>query len=158
MIRVQITNQTVSQSVPPNVVVTVSGYTKAFVGILIERAREVQQQWATLDTPPLTPQKVPVDPTDFHIGNPNNDIFNAESSSSSGLRDSMKAAQGVAEPVNQPAQRTDLGPLLPDHFREALRRYKRDGEGGGVGVAGVSVGFGVPGTGAARLGGGRLFK
>ncbi len=138
-------------------VVTVSGYTKAFVGILIERAREVQQQWATLGTPPPTPQKVPVDPTDFHIGNPNNDIFSAESSSNA-LRDLMKPAQGVAEPVNQPVQHTDLGPLLPDHFREALRRYKRDGEGGGVGVAGVSVGLGVPGTGAARLGGGRLFK
>ncbi len=139
-------------------VVTVSGYTKAFVGILIERAREVQQQWATLDTPPPTPQKVPVDPTDFHIGNPNNDIFSAESSSSSALRDLMKAAEGVAEPVIQPVERTDLGPLLPDHFREALRRYKRDGEGGGVGLAGVSVGLGVPGTGAARLGGRRLFK
>ena len=144
---------------PPNVVVTVSGYTKAFVGILIERAREVQQQWATPDTPPPTPQKVPVDPTDFHIGNVHNDILSAESSSSSSaLRDLMKAAQGVKEPVKQPVERTDLGPLLPDHFREALRRYKRDGEGGGAGLAGVSVGLGVPGTGAARLGGRRLFK
>ena len=90
--------------------------------------------------------------------NPNNDIFSAESSSSSALRDLMKAAQGAADPVTQPVERTDLGPLLPDHFREALRRYKRDGEGGGVGLAGVSVGLGVPGTGAARLGGRRLFK
>ena len=138
--------------------VTVSGYTKAFVGILIERAREVQQQWATLDTPPPTPQKVPVDPTDFLVGNPNNDILSAESSGSSALQDLTRAAQGLAEPVSSPAERTDLGPLLPDHFREALRRYKRDGEGGGVGLAGVSVGLGVPGTGAARLGGRRLFK
>ena len=134
-----------------------SGYTKAFVGVLIERAREVQQQWATLDTPPPTPQKVPVDPTDFHMGNPNNDKYNAESSSTA-LEDLTKAAQGITEPANQPVERTDLGPLLPDHFREALRRYKRDGEGGGVGLAGVSVGLGVPGTGAARLGGRRLFK
>ena len=138
-------------------VVTVSGYTKAFVGMLIERAREVQQQWATLDTPPPTPQTVPVDPTDFHMGNPNNDIYSADSSSTA-LQDLTKAAQGLAEPANQSLERTDLGPLLPDHFREALRRYKRDGEGGGVGLAGVSVGLGVPGTGAARLGGKRLFK
>ena len=138
-------------------VVTVSGYTKAFVGMLIERAREVQQQWATLDTPPPTPQTVPVDPTDFHMGNPNNDIYSADSSSTA-LQDLMKAAQGLAEPANQSLERTDLGPLLPDHFREALQRYKRDGEGGGVGLAGVSVGLGVPGTGAARLGGKRLFK
>lgn len=138
-------------------VVTVSGYTKAFVGMLIERAREVQQQWATLDTPPPTPQTVPVDPTDFHMGNPNNEIYSAESSSTA-LQDLTKAAQGLTEPANQSLERTDLGPLLPDHFREALRRYKRDGEGGGVGLAGVSVGLGVPGTGAARLGGKRLFK
>ena len=51
-----------------------------------------------------------------------------------------------------------LGPLLPDHFREALRRYKRDGEGGGTGLAGISVGLGTPGIGSARLGGKRLFK
>ena len=138
-------------------VVTVSGYTKAFVGMLIERAREVQQQWATLDTPPPTPQTVPVDPTDFHMGNPNNDIYSAESRSTA-LQDLTKAAQGITEPANQSLERTDLGPLLPDHFREALRRYKRDGEGGGVGLAGVSVGLGVPGTGAARLGGRRLFQ
>ena len=125
--------------------------------MLIERAREVQQQWATLDTPPPTPQTVPVDPTDFHMGNPNNDIYSADSSSTA-LQDLTKAAQGLIEPANQSLERTDLGPLLPDHFREALRRYKRDGEGGGVGLAGVSVGLGVPGTGAARLGGKRLFK
>ena len=51
-----------------------------------------------------------------------------------------------------------LGPLLPDHLREAFRRYKRDGEGGGAGLAGVSLGFGLPGTGAARLQGKRLFR
>lgn len=55
-------------------------------------------------------------------------------------------------------QNKELGPLLPDHLREALRRYKRDGEGGGAGLAGVSLGLGVPGAGAARLGGKRLFR
>lgn len=58
---------------------------------------------------------------------------------------------------DRPRQK-NLGPLLPDHFREALRRYKRDGEGGGTGMAGVSVGLGVVGTGSARLGGRRLFR
>ena len=60
----------------------------------------------------------------------------------------MKQAEGPRE----------LGPLLPDHFREALRRYKRDGEGGGVGLTGVSVGLGTPGSGSARLGGKRMFR
>ncbi|KAK3171500.1 hypothetical protein OEA41_003584 [Lepraria neglecta] len=153
----KITNQTVSQSVPPAVVTIVGGYTKTFMGILIERAREVQRQWASLETPPHTPPKVPIDPTDFKVENPDNDIFNAEGGGSA-FADLTRAAQDIAEPVAQPAPPTNLGPLLPDHFREALRRYKRDGEGGGTGLAGVSVGIGVPGVGAARLGGKRLFR
>lgn len=127
------------------------------MGILIERAREVQRQWASLETPPHTPPKVPIDPTDFKVENPNNEIFNAEGGGSA-LAGLIRAAQDIAEPVAQPAPPTNLGPLLPDHFREALRRYKRDGEGGGTGLAGVSVGIGVPGVGAARLGGKRLFR
>ncbi len=53
----------------------------------------------------------------------------------------------------------DLGPLLPDHLREALRRYKRAGEGGGVGMGAQSLaGMGMLGVGSARVGGRRLFK
>ncbi len=66
------------------------------------------------------------------------------------------AANGPEEEKKKKKQK-DLGALLPDHFREALRRYKRDGEGGGTGMAGVSLGLGVQGTGAARMGGKRLF-
>lgn len=51
-----------------------------------------------------------------------------------------------------------LGPLLPDHLREALRRYKKNGEGGGAGVEGTSFGLGLSGSGAMRLGGKRLFR
>jgi transcription initiation factor TFIID subunit 11 len=42
----KIVNQTLSQSVPPNVITTISGYTKVFVGELVERARTVQEEWA----------------------------------------------------------------------------------------------------------------
>ena len=52
----------------------------------------------------------------------------------------------------------DLGPILPDHVREAFRRFRRDGEGGGAGVEGRSVGLGLTGAGSARLRGRRLFK
>ena len=138
-------------------VITINGYTKTFVGLLIERAREVQKQWDRLETPPPTPRKVPIDPTDFHIANPDNEIFSTESTSSV-LDDLTKAAQGSGEPVEQPAQPRYHGPLLPDHFREALRRYKRDGDGGGVGLSGASVGLGVPGSAVGRLGSRRLFK
>lgn len=70
---------------------------------------------------------------------------------------SQAAAEGEYIAIQKPKQR-DLGPLLPDHFREALRRHKRDGEGGGTGLQGVSTGLGLPGSGAARLGGKRLFR
>ncbi|OAX77350.1 hypothetical protein ACJ72_08354, partial [Emergomyces africanus] len=42
----KIVNQTLSQSVPPNVITTISGYTKVFVGELVEKARTVQEEWA----------------------------------------------------------------------------------------------------------------
>lgn len=51
-----------------------------------------------------------------------------------------------------------IGPLLPDSLREALRRMKRDGEYGGAGFEGYSLGIGLPGAKSAALGGRRLFR
>jgi len=48
------------------------------------------------------------------------------------------------------------GPLLPDHLREALRRYKKRRTGGTVGFTGLSL-EGRENT-AARMAGRRLFK
>ncbi|KAH0545306.1 hypothetical protein FGG08_000605 [Glutinoglossum americanum] len=48
------------------------------------------------------------------------------------------------------------GPLLPDHLREAVRRYRKDGEGGGAGFRGLSLGA-LEGSFAGGRGG-RLFK
>lgn len=131
------------------------------MGTLVERAREVQQQWAALETPPLTPPKAPIDPTDFHGESASFDIFTAKSGNNA-FADLTTAAQSNGKQVEQAsvsaAGTRDLGPLLPDHFREALRRYKRDGEGGGTGLTGVSVGLGLPGSGSARMGGKRLFR
>ncbi|KAF3900328.1 Transcription initiation factor TFIID subunit beta [Trichophyton interdigitale] len=42
----KIVNQTLSQSVPPNVVTTIGGYTKVFIGEIIEKARTIQAEWA----------------------------------------------------------------------------------------------------------------
>ncbi|KAM5441532.1 transcription initiation factor TFIID subunit 11 [Microsporum ferrugineum] len=42
----KIVNQTLSQSVPPNVVTTIGGYTKVFIGEIIEKARTIQDEWA----------------------------------------------------------------------------------------------------------------
>ena len=50
----------------------------------------------------------------------------------------------------------DRGPLLPDHLREALRRYKHDRSGGTVGFTGISLEGRE--SAAVRNGGRRLFR
>lgn len=128
----RITNQTLSQSVPPSVITTISGFAKVFIGTIIERARDVQKQQV-----------------------------DAQRSLPSPSHSSQEASLGPIALVTNTAEinrSENLGPLLPDYFREALRRYKRDGEGGGAGVEGTSLGLGMSGTGSMRLSGKRLFR
>lgn len=86
----------------------------------------------------------------------------------------LASTPNTAQPVNgvkvetTPANRTFIPPvnphrgqLLPDHIREALRRYKRDGEGGGTGMSGLSqpmMGARGAFTWQAGPGGRRLFR
>ncbi|KAJ5906704.1 uncharacterized protein N7473_003620 [Penicillium subrubescens] len=62
----------------------------------------------------------------------------------------------------RPPSNPHRGQLLPSHLREALRRYKRDGEGGGVGFSGLSMdNLGVKGSvtwSSGSVGGRRLFR
>ncbi|EAW14741.1 transcription initiation factor TFIID subunit 11 family protein [Aspergillus clavatus NRRL 1] len=62
----------------------------------------------------------------------------------------------------KPPPNPHRGQLLPCHLREALRRYKRDSEGGGVGFSGLSMGnLGVRGSvtwSAGSTGGRRIFR
>lgn len=62
----------------------------------------------------------------------------------------------------KPPSNPHRGQLLPSHLREALRRYKRDCEGGGVGFSGLSMGnLGVRGSftwNSGSVGGRRLFR
>ena len=41
----RITNQTLSQSVPAGIVTAINGFTKVFIGEIVEAAREVQAEW-----------------------------------------------------------------------------------------------------------------
>ncbi|KAA6406553.1 MAG: hypothetical protein FRX48_09718 [Lasallia pustulata] len=120
----RIANQTLSQSVPPSVITTINGYTKVFIGNLIERAREVQQQYADAETD--AEATLPSPPPSF-----------AEDARGNGGNNSNGSFPNVELPDTVKKNR-DRGPLLPDHLREALRRYKRDGEGGGAGLAGFA--------------------
>ncbi|OGM40542.1 transcription initiation factor TFIID subunit beta [Aspergillus bombycis] len=71
-------------------------------------------------------------------------------------------AQSTRERVFKMPPNPHRGQLLPSHLREALRRWKRDGEGGGVGFSGLSMGnLGVRGSvtwGAGSVGGRRIFR
>ncbi|KAF2433072.1 histone-fold-containing protein [Tothia fuscella] len=59
-------------------------------------------------------------------------------------------------PLEERLRQEDRGPLLPDHLREAYRRYRKDREGGCAGLLGLSLN-GREGA-AARMGGKKLFR
>ena len=59
-------------------------------------------------------------------------------------------------PLRDRIQERDRGPLTPDHLREALRRYKKDRDGGAAGFMGLSL-QGVVYA-APKMGGRRLFR
>ena len=159
----RIVNQLLSQSVPPQVIKTVNGYTKVFLGELVERARDVRG-----DRGEKKGREGAIGMGYGHGG---------------GAAASMMAAgqegDGVGQlptpgntqprdghddntldaPAREPSpleEEQSLGPLTPDDFREALRRYRKSGEGAGTGLQGLSLPLGVGGKGAARLGGRRL--
>ncbi|EME82378.1 uncharacterized protein MYCFIDRAFT_211609 [Pseudocercospora fijiensis CIRAD86] len=77
------------------------------------------------------------------------------------LPDDFGQVQPGAWGLSKYIEECDRGPLLPDHLREALRRYKKSRAGGNVGFTGISM-FGVDGRdiAAPRIGGGgkRMFR
>lgn len=68
------------------------------------------------------------------------------------LDTTQPGAWGLSKTIDE----SDRGPLLPDHLREALRRYKKSRAGGSVGYTGLSLeGREVA---APRMGGKKLFR
>ncbi|KFY16852.1 hypothetical protein V492_01049, partial [Pseudogymnoascus sp. VKM F-4246] len=92
----RLVNQTLSQSVPSNVVMAVKSVTKVFAGELIERARKIQTQWLAASAESQTE-----DP-DARGATP---------------ADATKELQ-LWETNKEDTRR---GPLTPEHLREALR-------------------------------------
>lgn len=85
---------------------------KVFIGDVIESARRVQGEWiermdekqTDLPTPPASAGAVP-------------------------------GADGEADRLGKDVEADDRrGPLRPEHLREAVRRYRKGFEGGGVGM------------------------
>ncbi|KAL2863356.1 transcription initiation factor TFIID subunit 11 family protein [Aspergillus lucknowensis] len=179
----RIVNHALSQSVPASVVTTINGFTKVFAGEIIEKARSVQKEWAEAhDQAALArlkqenaaadangsaykKNKPPseVKPEDSEDSNPSSSS-NPKAKSAGGpesvsqISASATGGESTAELPPNPHR----GQLLPSHLREALRRYKRDGEGGGVGFSGLSLGNlemrGSVTWSAGGVGGRRLFR
>ncbi|RAL01963.1 transcription initiation factor TFIID subunit 11 family protein [Aspergillus ibericus CBS 121593] len=145
----RIVNHALSQSVPASVVTTINGFTKVFAGEMIEKARTVQAEWALAHDQAALAALEAEQATSTPAGG-----IKQEPSEHTPF---SAAKKDVKLPPNP-----HRGQLLPAHLREALRRYKRDGEGGGVGFSGLSMGnLGVRGSvtwAAGSVGGRRIFR
>jgi transcription initiation factor TFIID subunit 11 len=153
----RIVNQTVSQSVAKNPLLAVSTYTKFFAGEIIERAREVQIEWAKAYDKVRNIEKQQLEEQ--------LKTLNVESGTQGEAESRLRARkiETLTQEIKRYRPNPHQGGLLPDHLREALRRYKGDGEGGGVGFGSLSHGLvGVQGAGTWRVGQGnagrRLFR
>ena len=162
----KLVNQTLSQSAPQPIITAVTSYSKAFVGELVDRALTVRDEWAAarthLPNHSLPPQLLAIGmhhPQGHREGTkPSNDdiqragLFFNQIDREQEFLVKVDESTGLQERLKM----CDKGPLTPAHLREALRRYKRDRDGGGAGFAGMSL-EGVERT-AGRMGGKRLFR
>ena len=163
----QITNQTLSQSVPQPVILTINGYTKVFIGELIDRALTIRDEWAAsralVPNPSLPPSLLQAG-LQKPINYKPNAVPHPGDLQQAGL--SQPHLPDPKAPFFLPVElevclgerlkERDKGPLTPDHLREALRRYKKDREGGAAGFAGLSL-EGAERA-AGRTGGRALFR
>ena len=148
-------NSITSQSVTQAPLMAIRMYGKYFVGEIVERAREVQVEYAiayeeTRKQERERRQKELKDQEEKQRqGN------GTDTQSRLLAQDIDRLKREIKEYIPNPHK----GGLLPDHLREALRRYKNDGEGGGVGFEGQSHRLlGVPGPAAWRVGDGASGK
>ncbi|KAF1834441.1 TAFII28-domain-containing protein [Decorospora gaudefroyi] len=164
----KLVNQTLSQSVPQPIIIAVTSYSKTFIGELIDRALTVRDEWAAVNTHipnpdlpgPILAQSL--SRPSAHIKDERNRPTNSDIRSAGWYLDQVDRTQSLWQEVDEDAGLTgrlracDKGALTPAHLREALRRYKRDRDGGGAGFAGLSL-EGVERT-MGRTGGRRLFR
>jgi transcription initiation factor TFIID subunit 11 len=164
----KLVNQTLSQSVPQPVIIAVTSYAKSFLGDLIDRALTVRDEWTLASThlpngaipPPVLTQSL--QRPSAHIKDERNRPTNQDITSAGMYLNQVDRAETLWKEIDEDEglqerlKQSNKGPLTPAHLREALRRYKRDRDGGGAGFAGMSL-EGVERT-MARTGGKRLFR
>ncbi|KAJ9602141.1 hypothetical protein H2200_013261 [Cladophialophora chaetospira] len=155
----RLVNSIVSQSVTTAPLQAVRIYGKWFVGEIVERAREVQSECAEAYEETRKEERARREKELADLEEKQKQGNTTDPQSRLLTKDIERLKKEVKEYIPNPHK----GALLPDHLREALRRYKNDGEGGGVGFQGTSHGLlGVPGPAAWRIGDGvsgrRLFR
>ena len=177
----KLVNQVLSQSVQQNVVKVINGYTKVFMGDLIERARDVQEEWLVAEkmsenpqhpgakaSKPATKQKDVLasnetsqpltaaadGQTTSNAATPTENTQSAEATQDAGFQSEPETQLETSIILH--VDERDRGPLTPEHLREALRRYQKDRVGGSAGFQGMSM-LGREMT-ASRTGGRRLFR
>ncbi len=95
-----------------NVVIGMRAVAKVFIGDIIESARRVQGEWI---------ERLDEKQTDLPTPPP--------------AADTIPNPDGEAVSRGKDAEADDRrGPLRPEHLREAVRRYRKGLEGGGVGM------------------------
>ncbi|OAK99532.1 TAFII28-domain-containing protein [Phaeosphaeriaceae sp. SRC1lsM3a] len=164
----KLVNQTLSQSVPQPVIIAVTSYAKSFIGDLIDRALTVRDEWTVASThhpngalPPAVLMQSLQRPS-AHIKDERNKPTNQDITQAGIYLNQVDRAETLwkeieeDENLQERLRQSNKGPLTPAHLREALRRYKRDRDGGGAGFAGMSL-EGVERS-LARTGGKRLFR
>lgn len=164
----KLVNQTLSQSVPQPVIIAVTSYAKSFIGELIDRALTVRDEWAAVRTHlpnPNLPEPIlsqSLQRPSAHIKDERNRPTNTDITSAGWYLNQVDRTETLWKEIEKDAslqeriKASNKGALTPAHLREALRRYKRDRDGGGAGFAGMSL-EGVERT-MARTGGKRLFR
>lgn len=155
----RLVNSIVSQSVTSAPLQAIKIYGKWFVGEIVERARGVQSEWATAYDETRRVEKEQRRRELLVL----EEVRKAGNLSELDLRANAAAIDKLKKQVDEYIPNPHRAGLLPDHLREALRRYKAEGEGGGVGFQGMSHGLlGVQGSASWRVGDGatgkRLFR
>jgi transcription initiation factor TFIID subunit 11 len=165
----RIVNQTVSQSVTALPLIAIGAYSKFFVGEIVTRALDVQKEWAAAFDANIEKERERERERQRQRQWEIEQEQKRKGDEEAKEKNTSETKAGAAKNDDAKVKKTELVPnphkggLLPDHLREALRRYKADGEGGGVGFGNTSLGMmGNQGAGTWRVGGGvsarRLFR
>lgn len=159
----RIVNQVMSQSSGEKVVNEIMWSSKLFAARMIEGARDVQRDWAEGFERVREQERVG---RKEELGRLEERLKVVEREGGMGEQERVllkRDIERLRKEVDLYVPNPHRAGLLPDHVREALRRYRANGEGYGAGMQGASHSLlGTTGSAAYRVGDGttgrRLFR